>query len=31
MREGLEGLRKAAHVAHLNYSDVIKVNTAMWP
>jgi WXG100 family type VII secretion target len=31
MRDGLEGLRKAARVAHLNYSEVVKVNTAMWP
>jgi WXG100 family type VII secretion target len=31
MREGLEDLRKAARVAHLTYSEVVKVNTAMWP
>lgn len=31
MREGLDELRKSAQVAHRNYSDVVKVNTAMWP
>jgi WXG100 family type VII secretion target len=31
MREGLEGLRKAAQVAHTNYSQAAKVNTSMWP
>jgi WXG100 family type VII secretion target len=31
MREALAELRDAAQVAHRNYSDVIKVNLAMWP
>jgi WXG100 family type VII secretion target len=31
MREGLEELRKNAHVAHRNYTEVVRLNTAMWP
>ncbi|MEX3655691.1 MULTISPECIES: WXG100 family type VII secretion target [Mycolicibacterium] len=31
MRESLAELRKAAHTAHRNYSDVIEINVAMWP
>ena len=31
MREALSDLRKAATTAHSNYSEVIDINTAMWP
>jgi len=31
MREALAKLLDAAQIAHRNYSEVIKVNVAMWP
>jgi WXG100 family type VII secretion target len=31
MREGLDELQKNAQVAHRNYSEVARLNTAMWP
>jgi WXG100 family type VII secretion target len=31
MRHGLDDLRKNAQVAHHNYTEVIAINTAMWP
>lgn len=31
MRQGLEALRKSGQVAHRNYSEVVKINSAMWP
>ncbi|UGU29884.1 WXG100 family type VII secretion target [Mycolicibacterium smegmatis] len=31
MREALAELRAAADRAHRNYSEVIEINTAMWP
>lgn len=31
MREALSQLRDAATKAHRNYSEVIEINTAMWP
>jgi WXG100 family type VII secretion target len=31
MREALGDLREAASKAHRNYTEVIEINTAMWP
>ncbi|HET9874700.1 MAG TPA: WXG100 family type VII secretion target [Mycobacterium sp.] len=31
MRDGLDRLRKNAHVAHRNYTTAVQANTAMWP
>jgi WXG100 family type VII secretion target len=31
MREGLDDLRNAARAAHRNYTEVARLNTAMWP
>lgn len=31
MREAVTELKDAAHKAHKNYTEVIDINTAMWP
>jgi ESAT-6 family protein len=31
MRDGLDELRNNAEVAHRNYTQVIAINTTMWP
>ncbi|ORW01390.1 WXG100 family type VII secretion target [Mycobacterium kyorinense] len=31
MREAATQLRRAADTAHRNYSELIEINTAMWP